>query len=68
MSQYFGARETVNRLKRDFGGRIKVDLLLKHIDGSNRFYKSGVDQIDSHIPENYDRAKVEELVSSQKVR
>ena len=62
VEQYFGARQTVNRLKSCFGERIRVDLLLKNTDGSNRFYKSGVDQIDYHIPESYDRHRVVALV------
>ena len=62
VDQYFGARETVNGLKKAFGDQIKVDLLLKNTDGSNRFSRSGVDQIDYHIPENYDRDQVRALV------
>ncbi len=62
VDQYFAARETVNRLKREFGAEIRVDLLLKNNDGSNRFYRNGVDQIDYHIPEKYDRNDVLALV------
>lgn len=62
VDQYFAARETVNRLKREFGADIRVDLLLKNNDGSNRFYRNGVDQIDYHIPEKYDRNDVLALV------
>jgi UDP-N-acetylglucosamine kinase len=62
VEQYFGARETVNRLKLKFRASVKVDLLLKNTDGSNRSSKVGVDQIDYHIPENYDRDQVLALV------
>ena len=54
IDQYFEARAVVNRLKAHFGGGIRVDLLLKNIDGSNRTYMANVDQIDSHVPEKYD--------------
>jgi predicted ABC-type ATPase len=54
VEQYFGARDVVNRLKVYFGGEIRVDLLLKNIDGSTRLFVNNVDQIDSHIPEKYD--------------
>ena len=67
VEQYFGARQTVNRLKSCFGERIRVDLLLKNTDGSNRFYKSGIDQIDYHIPENYDRNQVMALVGLEPI-
>lgn len=54
IEQYFGARDVVNRLKARFDGDIRVDLLLKNIDGTNRTFVNNVDQIDSHIPEKYD--------------
>ena len=41
----------VNRLKTELGTRIQVDLLMKNNDGSHKFYRAGVDQIDNHIPE-----------------
>jgi len=62
VNQYFAAREVVNGLKREYGNRIAVDLLLKNNDNSNRLYKAGVDQIDHHIPEKYSRSDVEEML------
>ena len=62
VEQYFAAREVVNRLKREYGGAIAVDLLLKNNDNSNRMYKAGVDQVDHHIPERYTRADVERML------
>lgn len=62
IEQYFAARDVVNRLKREYGGRIKADLLLKNNDNSNRLYKAGIDQIDHHVPERYTRPQVEELL------
>lgn len=65
IEQYFAAREVVNRLKREFGGKIQVDLLLKNIDNSHRMYKANIDQIDHHIKEKYSRADVEELLRDE---
>jgi predicted ABC-type ATPase len=62
VDQYFAARDVVNRLKREYGARVAVDLLLKNNDNSNRLYKAGIDQIDHHIPENYSRSDVEQLL------
>lgn len=62
LNQYFAARDVVNRLKQEFGKDIRVDLLLKNNDNSNRMYKAGVDQIDHHIPEKYTRSDVVELL------
>ena len=62
VEQYFGAREVVNRLKAELGTAIHVDLLMKNNDNSNRFYRAGVDRIDSHIPEQAGRAELERLL------
>lgn len=62
IDQYFAARENVNKLKDKFGKEISVDLLLKNIDGPQRLYKSGIDQIDHHIPENYTRTDIEKFI------
>ena len=42
VAQYFSSRETVNRLKIEFGDRITVDLLIKNLDGTPRQYHSNV--------------------------
>lgn len=60
--QYFAAREVVNNLKTKFGKAISVDLLMKNNDGSNQFYRAGVDQIDNHIPEKYSAADVRRIL------
>ena len=62
MRHYFAARTVVNRLKADFGQRIRVDLLMKNNDGSHRFYRAGVDQIDNHIPEPYSSSDVRHML------
>ncbi len=60
INQYFGAREAVNKLKFEFGSSVKVDLLLKNNDNSNRIYKANIDKIDNHVPEKYTAADLEE--------
>lgn len=63
VDQYFAARAVVNRLKAEFGSALKVDLLLKNNnDISGRTFKAGIDQIDNHIPEKYDRATLERML------
>jgi predicted ABC-type ATPase len=59
VDQYFGARDTVDRLKQHFGKRIEVDLLIKEIDNTVSSYKANIDKIDNHLPEKYDRAELE---------
>ena len=53
ISHYFSARDSVNSLKKEFGDKIKVDLLVKNIDGSDRSYKENIDIIDNYVPERY---------------
>lgn len=62
VEQYFAAREVVNRLKKELGPEIKVDLLLKDLDNSHRLYKAGIDRIDNHVPEKYDSASLRDLL------
>jgi len=60
--QYFAAREVANSLKAKFGKAISVDLLMKNNDGSDQFYRAGVDKIDNHIPEKYSLADVRRIL------
>jgi hypothetical protein len=62
ITQYFSARDVVNRLKIEFGSKVRVDLLLKNTDDSHRLNKAGVDQIDNHIPEKYKPADLEKML------
>ncbi len=62
LEQYFAARNMVNKLKLKFSSKIKVDLLLKNTDNSNKLYKAGIDQIDNHLPEKYTRLDLESLL------
>ncbi len=63
VEQYFAARDTVNRLKAHFGSELRVDLLLKNTDYSQKLYKAGIDKIDNHIPEKYVREDLEKSLN-----
>lgn len=63
VDQYFDARRVVENLKARFKQDIKIDLLLKNLDGSHRSYHANVDQIESHVPEKYSREDVQKIVS-----
>jgi predicted ABC-type ATPase len=62
IEQFFEARNAVNLLKENFGPAIKVDLLLKNNDGSNRVYQANIDRIDNYVPEKYNRADLEKML------
>lgn len=53
ITQYFTARDNVNSLKKEFGDKIQVDLLVKNIDGSDQYYKQNIDVIDNYVKERY---------------
>ncbi len=55
IKQYFDARDVVNTLKSEFETKIKVDLLVKPNDSAERLYRAGIDRIDNHVEEKYDR-------------
>ena len=61
IDQYFAARNNANELKRKFDNRIRLDLLLKNIEGTNRLYRTGIDQIDNHVPEKYSKKRYQNI-------
>jgi UDP-N-acetylglucosamine kinase len=63
VDQYFAARKVVEDLKVKFGSEIKIDLLLKNLDGTRRTYFANVDQIESYVPEKFSRDDVLKIVA-----
>lgn len=55
VDQYFSARETVDKVKQDYGADVRVDVLMKNIDNTHRSYKANVDLIGNHVSEKYTR-------------
>lgn len=55
IEQYFLSHKNVNTLKAEFGKRIRVDLIVKNIDGTDFRYKENIDTIDSHMVERYSK-------------
>ncbi len=62
MKQYFKARQNVNLLKREFRASIKIDLIVKNIDGTDYSSSENIDVIDNHIPEKYTRNDLGKLI------
>ncbi|WP_422409466.1 MULTISPECIES: zeta toxin family protein [unclassified Endozoicomonas] len=55
VDQYFLSRESANLLKRVFGDKIILDLLIKNIDGTNQKYHRNITQLDGNIKDKYSR-------------
>lgn len=64
IEQYFSARDVVNRLKGELGRKIKVDLIIKNLDGGNRVYEGNIQAIDGYVKENYNTQSLREALGS----
>lgn len=62
IKKHFSAREVVNQMKKEFIGNIRIDLLVKNVDGSDRFYKENIDSVDNHLSEKYTKETLEEII------
>jgi hypothetical protein len=67
ITQYFEARRVVNALKVQYGADIKIDLLAKNNDGTDRMYRQNVDNIDPYVPEAYDESRLRVAISTMQV-
>lgn len=65
IDQYFSSRESVNQLKKHYGGKVQVDLLIKNIDNTDKVYKANIDLIDNHVVEKYNAAALERAINEQ---
>lgn len=63
IEQYFTARKNVNLLKEEFKTDIRVDLVVKNIDGTDFNYSENIDVIDSYMPEKYNQDDLENLIN-----
>lgn len=63
LEQYFAARKNANMMKREFGERIKLNLVLKDFSSGLDKVWFNVSTIDTHVPENYTRGGLERRLS-----
>lgn len=61
MDQYFLARANVNKVKELFGDDVKIDLIVKNIDGTDFKYSENITIIDNYTKEKYSK---ENLISA----
>jgi UDP-N-acetylglucosamine kinase len=60
--QYFASRKNVNYIKELYGDTIKVDIIIKNIDGTNLRYIENAASIDTYIKEQYSKSDLERLI------
>lgn len=63
--QYFSARDTINRLKLEFGHAITVDIFIKNEQGLTQVYKENIQRVDDHVPEIYDQASLARMLTTR---
>lgn len=64
VQQFFASRDVVNALKVKFGQSIKIDVILKDIDGTNRRYHANVSDLNHVAPLQYSKEEVEKIIDS----
>lgn len=62
IEQYFSARDVVNKLKEELGRKLKVDLIIKNLDGGNRVYEGNIQAIDGYVKETYNARSLREAL------
>jgi len=63
INQFLSSQVVVNRLKKEFGNKIRVELLIKNLDGSKELYHSNVNSIDQYLVNKYNLASLEKVTS-----
>lgn len=63
IEQYFKARMSVNEIKKAYGSKVEIDLIVKNIDGTNLYYTDNIDIVDNYIPEKYSELELNQLIN-----
>ena len=53
IEQFFAARKNVEKIKSEFGEKVKVDLIERNIKTNKYTYKDNIDSIDNYIKDKY---------------
>lgn len=56
--KFCAPREVANKIKAEFGNEIRLILICKNIDGTDKFYKKSIQRIDDHILEKYSERQI----------
>ncbi len=62
VNQFFCSQQVVDMLKVEFGKKIKIQMLIKNIDGSKKAFFSNVQSISQHLKEPFTRKDIERVV------
>lgn len=62
IEQFLSVQEVLNRVKREFGSRVCLDLIIKDTDHTNQHWESDIDSIDPFLPERYTHEQLKSLL------
>ncbi|MEX1221128.1 MAG: zeta toxin family protein [Idiomarina sp.] len=62
IEQFLGSQAVVRELKKEFGDRIRVDLLIKANKGAARSYHDNIAAVENHLSRKYTRKELESLI------
>jgi UDP-N-acetylglucosamine kinase len=62
VEQYFGSQNVIEEIKKKYGKRIRIDLLIKDNDGGTRTYQSNVGSLKPYLKPVFTLSDVQEIV------
>ena len=65
VEQFLDSQAVVRKLKQQFGGQIKIDLLLKDNEGGTRMYHANIQAVENHVKQKFTRETLTTLIQSQ---
>lgn len=65
VEQFLSSQTVVDNLKEKFKRDIKIELLIKNIDGTRKSYYSNVQTISQYIKERFTKKEIERVIGYQ---
>jgi len=62
VEQFISSQQVVDKLKEKFKKDIKIELLIKNIDGTQKSYYSNVQTISQYLKERFTRKEIEKVI------
>ncbi len=67
VTEYFGARQNIAILKKEFQNQIQIDIIIKNIDGSDYDYHENIQSIDKYLKEKYNAESLFNAIMNQSI-
>lgn len=60
--KYLDSRQVATAIKREFGNQVRLNLVAKNDDGSDKFRRANIDSLDNYVPGAYNEDMLLEIV------